>query len=287
MIAFSGWAMKPPSSFARLIFFVLVSASLMLLDHRGQHLERMRVGLNVLVYPVQILAALPVQAGNAFFDFFGGKTTLKENYTTLYTEHLLLLAKLQKYETIEAENKHLRELLGAAARVSERATIAELLEVGSQPFTRKIVIGKGIGAGVYKGQPIIDAHGVIGRITDVGGSTSKGTLITDSSHSLPVQVVRNGLRAIAVGTGANDHIELPYLTGSADIQEGDLLVTSGIGGFFPPDYPVARVVSITHDPNESFLKIIAVPLARLDHNREVMLIWPAQTAADDQLAGPP
>lgn len=278
MINVSGWTLKPPSTFSRLVFFVLLSGGLMLLDHRGHHLDRIRTGLNLLVYPVQMLAAFPVRASGAVVDFFSGKGALQDRYDRLYKDHLALLGRLQTYETLEAENAHLRELLGAAARLSVKASVAELLEVSPEPFSRRILLTKGSDAGLYKGQPIVDAYGVAGRITEVNIHTSKATLITDSSHSVPVQVVRNGLRAIVFGTGTRDEVEVPYLTGSSDIQVNDILVTTGMGGTFPPGYPVARVVKVVNNPNESFLKVIARPLARLDHNKEVLLIWPEERA---------
>lgn len=276
MITFSGWTIKPPSVFTRFLFFALVSGSMMLMDHRGQQLESIRAGLNAVAYPVQLVAAFPLRVGSAVWDFFRGRGALQENYSKLTDEHRALLAKLQRYEALEAENQHLRGLLGAAARTADRATVVEILQLSPEPFTRKLVITKGAGSQVYVGQPLIDAFGILGQITDVGAVTSTATLITDPSHAIPVQVVRNGLRAIVFGVGAHDYAEIPYLTAAADIQEGDTLVSSGMGGVFPPGYPVARVARVVNNPNESFLKITVRPFARLDHNREVMLIWPAQ-----------
>lgn len=272
MINVSGWTLKPPSTFSRLVFFVLLSGVMMLLDHRGHHLDRIRAGLNILAYPVQIMADFPVRASKTFGDFFGGKGELQQRYDELHNDHLILLGRLQTYETLEAENEHLRELLGAGSRLPVKATIAELLEVSPEPFTRKILLTKGSADGVFKGQALVDAYGVIGRITEVDIQTSKATLITDSSHSIPVQVVRNGLRAIVFGTGTRDEVDVPYLTPTADIQVNDILVSSGLGGTFPAGYPVARVMKVVTNPNESFLKITARPLARLEHNKEVLLI---------------
>lgn len=278
MITLSGWTIKPPSAVSRFVFFVLLSGVMMLLDHRGQQLETIRRSLNVIAYPVQLVAAMPVRIGNAVWEFFRGKTSLQENYLRLQEENRALLLRLQKYDTLAAENDHLRGLLGAAARAHERATVAELLEVSPEPFTRKIILTKGARDEVYVGQPVIDAYGIMGQITEVGAMTSQVTLITDPSHAIPTQVVRNGLRTIVFGTGAHDYVEVPYLTAAADIKEGDELVSSGIGGVFPAGYPVARVVRVINNPNESFLKIIARPMARLDHNKEVMLLWSTRPA---------
>lgn len=274
MITFSGWTIKPPSALSRLIVLMAISGAMMLMDHRGQQLERIRSGLNVLIYPVQLIAAFPLRVGSGVWEFFRGKTNLQENYARAVEENRALAAKLLRFNALEAENEHLRGLLAASSRIADRATVAGILELSPEPFTRKIVLAKGKGDGVYAGQPVIDAYGIVGQITEVGAITSTVTLITDPSHAIPVQVVRNGLRAIVFGNGAQDYAEVPHLTAVADIKEGDELVTSGMGGVFPPGYPVARVVQVISDPNESFLKITVRPTARLGHNREVMLIWP-------------
>ncbi len=274
MITLSGWTIKPPSMFTRLVVLVLISGVMMLMDHRGHQLQRIRAGLDVMVYPLQILASLPVRIGGGVADFFRGKTGLQENYNRLQEEQRALLLKLEKYSALEAENAHLRGLLGAAQHLTERATVADIIELSPEPFSRKIVIAKGSNSGLYLAQPVVDAFGIMGQITELSPVTSKITLITDPSHAIPVQVVRNGLRAIVFGTGAHDVVEVPYLTASADIRDGDELVSSGMGGVFPGGYPVAKILRVINNPNESFLKIIARPAAHLDHNKEVLLIWP-------------
>jgi rod shape-determining protein MreC len=237
-------------------------------------MERIRSGLNAVLYPVQLLAALPAKATGFLHEAARTNTQLKDDYARLHQENLLLLAKLQRYEMLEADNARLRDLLGAAQHVANRALVAELLEVSPEPFTRKVVLAKGRRDGVYAGQPVIDATGIMGQITEVNEFTSRATLITDPSHAIPVQSLRTGLRAIVFGTGAQDSVEIPYLTSQADLQEGDEFITSGMGGIFPPGYPVARVTKIVNDPNESFLKVSAKPAASLNHSREVMLVWP-------------
>lgn len=278
MITLSGWTIKPPTNFTRFFFFVFLSGAMMLMDHRGHQLESIRSGLRFIAYPVQLIAAFPVRVGGAVWEFFGGKTALQESYSRLQEENRALLLKLQQHDALAAENVHLRGLLGAAARTTERATVAELLQVSPEPFTRKLVITKGRRDQVYIGQPVMDAYGIMGQITDIDVMTSTVTLLTDPGHAIPAQVVRNGLRTIVFGTGAHDAVEIPYLTASADIKEGDELVSSGIGGVFPAGYPVARVLRVINNPNESFLKIIARPAARLDHNKEVLLLWSSDRA---------
>ncbi len=202
---------------------------------------------------------------------------IRDRYEKLREDHRILQARLQKYEALDAENKRLRSLLGSATRVADRVAVAELIEVSAEPFTRTIVIGKGSLDGVFLGQPVLDAYGVVGQVTEADPHISRVTLITDPGHAIPVQVKRNGLRTILSGTGADDELDIPYLTASANIKPGDLLTTSGMGGHFPPRYPVARVTRVINDPNEAFLGISAEPLARLRHHKEVLLVWPGKS----------
>ncbi|GMQ89744.1 MAG: rod shape-determining protein MreC [Gammaproteobacteria bacterium] len=267
---------RRPSSLTRLVFLIVLSVALMVLDHQGQQLPKIRAALSVLSYPIQVAAAVPVRASAWVAELFSSERALRENNERLQAERLADLARLQKLEALEAENKRLRDLLGSAARVADRAVVAELVEVSLEPFTRKIVVAKGSRDGVYLGQPVIDAYGIIGQVTEVGAYASKATLITDPGHAIPVLVNRNGLRTIAFGTGAPDRVNVPYLTATADIREGDLLVSSGMGGRFPPGYPVAQVTAVAKDPNEAFLKISAKPMARLNYGKEVLLIWPGE-----------
>jgi len=278
MLQVSHWQIRSPSNLTRFVLLALLSVSLMLLDARGHHLQKIRAGLTVLFVPIQLVAALPVRVGSAVYDFIRGDESLRKEIARLRAEQPILLARLQKFEAIEAENVHLRQLLGTSALVADRAVAAELLEVASEPYRHAVVIAKGAKDGLYLGQPVIDTYGIRGQVSEVGILQSTAILITDPSHAIPVQVNRNGLRAIAFGTGTADSVSIRYLTASADIKEGDLLVSSGIGGGFPFGYPVATVAKIVNDPNESFLDISATPVARLSHNKEVLLIWPAKSS---------
>ncbi len=278
MLQISGWQIRVPSNLTRFVLLALLSVGLMLLDARGHHLQKIRAGLTLLFAPIQLVAAIPVRVGGAVMDFIHGDESLRAEAERLRSEQPILLARLQRYEALEAENAHLRQLLGTSALVAERAVVAELLEVASEPFRRTVVIAKGEKDGLYLGQPVIDTYGIRGQVSEVGVLQSTAILITDPGHALPVQVNRNGLRAIAFGTGAPDTVSIRYLTASSDIKPGDLLVSSGIGGGFPFGYPVAQVKKIVNDPNESFLDIVATPVAQLSHNKEVLLIWPAKSA---------
>jgi len=278
MLQVGGWQIRAPSNLARFIFFALFAVMLMLLDARGHHLQRIRAGLTVLFAPIQIVAAIPTRVGGWVADSVRGDHALQEELDRLRIDQPILLARLQKYEALESENAHLRQLLGTSALVADKAVAAELREVASEPFRRTLVITKGEKDGLYVGQPVIDSYGIRGQVDEVGVLQSKVVLITDPGHAIPVQVNRNGLRAIAFGTGAADTVSIRYLTASADIKLGDLLVSSGIGSSFQFGYPVAKVTKITDNPNESFLDIQAAPVAQLSHNKELLLIWPSKAA---------
>jgi rod shape-determining protein MreC len=282
----SGWLNKPPSNVARLFFFFLLSVSLMVVDHRSHYLHTIRAALAVVVYPIQMAALVPVKLGSGAVALFEGRESLRDENERLRHEELLYQARLEKLDALEVENARLRRLLGAAISVADRAVVAELLEVSLEPFTQKILVNKGSTDRVYLGQPVIDAEGVMGQITQVTPFTSTATLITDPGHAIPVQVRRNGLRAILFGNGSRTVLDLPHLTPLSDIKEGDVLITSGMGGRFPVGYPVARVMSVVRDPNEPFLAIEATPVAKLDHSKEVLLIWSSQTEAPPVEAAP-
>lgn len=289
MITVFGKPLRGPSTLTRLVLLVLLSLSLMMLDHRGQHLVQIRAALRVMLYPVQLVASLPAVAYHGIAELFASGRVLREENQNLHSERQLLLARLQQFDALEAENQRLRALLGSAKRVAERALAADLLEVSLEPFTRRIIVARGTRDGVYVGQPVIDAYGIMGQITDVTAHMSTASLITDPGHSIPVLVNRSGLRAFVTGTGDQDRAKVPYLTATADIREGDLLVSSGMGGTFPAGYPVAEVVRIVNDPNEAFLEIAARPAAHLNHSKQVLLIWPGRApaaGADDKKDAP-
>jgi len=247
---------------------------MMALDHRQHHLESLRASLSVVVYPIQYLIDLPVSATSWIGENMSSRETLLEENKKLKNRETLLKAQLQIMQALKAENQRLRELLQSSKKVSEHVLIGELLSVDLEPFTRQIVINKGSKNDVYIGQPLVDAQGAMGQIVHVGPFSSTAMLITDANHAIPVQVNRNGLRAIAVGTGATDKLDIPYQPISADIVEGDLLTTSGLGGHFPAGYPVAVVNQVTKDPTLPYAIITAVPTAQLEQAREVLLVWP-------------
>lgn len=266
----------------------LLSISLMVMDHRYNTLEFLRSTLSVVLYPVQYLASLPVELGESASEAFASRSELDEERARLHTENLELRGRLQKFEALEAENMRLRGLLDSSFKVGDRVLIAELIAVEQDPFRQVVLIDKGKTSGLYEGQPVLDANAVVGQVTHVNPITASVLLITDATHALPVQVNRNGLRTIALGTGLINQLELPHLPNNADIEVGDLLTTSGLGGRFPPGYPVAQVVEVRREPGRPFASVIAETTAHLDRLREVLLVWTLKPEpAQPQVAEPP
>ena len=253
---------------------VALSTVLMVMDHKYKNLESLRGGLSVIVYPIQMLVELPATVSDWFGESLSTRRRLQEENDSLRTQQFMQQAQLLKLAALEAENIRLRELLDSSFEVGEKRLIAELMSVNLDPYKHQIVINKGELDDIYPGQPLLDATGVMGQIVHAGPYTSTAVLITDPSHAIPVQVNRNGLRSIALGSGTINRLELPYIPNNADIQPGDLLITSGLGGRFPPGYPVALVYAVQHDPGHTFSQVVATPLAHLNRSREVLLVWP-------------
>jgi rod shape-determining protein MreC len=252
---------------------VIFSIVLMVLDHRQNHLESLRSTLSVVLYPIQYLASLPLILGGEASEALSTRSEILAENEVLHAENLELQARLQKFEALEAENMRLRALLDSSFKVGDRVQIAELVAVQQDPFRQQVLINRGSSSGLFSGQPVLDAHAVVGQVTQVNPFTATVILISDASHALPVQVNRNGLRTIALGTGLINQLELPHLPNNADIQPGDHLSTSGLGGRFPPGYPVAEVTEVRQEPGQPFLTVIARTIAHLDRIREVLLVW--------------
>lgn len=245
----------------------------MVVDHRIVQLQQLRNALAFLTYPLHFLADLPVSASHWAQEMTASRSDLLAQNEELRQINLRLSGELQKFESLLAENIRLRNLLDASYKIGDRVLIAELSAVDLDPYKQQVVINKGSASGVYKGQPVLDAEAVMGQIVQVTPFSSTVLLITDPSHSIPVQVLRSGLRTIAVGSGRINELNLPYLPTNSDIRENDLLVTSGLGGKFPSGYPVARVTRVNRAPNNAFAEITAEPAAHLDRSREVLIVW--------------
>lgn len=257
----------------------VVSVALMVIDHRQSHLETVRAALSVVVYPLQYLVNLPVDGGRWASELLATRGNLLEENARLREQNLMLRSRSQKFAALETENMRLRELLESSFKVGERVLVADLLAVALEPASRQVVINKGANQGVFVGQPIVDSEGIMGQVTHVGPFSSTCTLITDPSHALPVQINRTGLRALAVGGGATNTVELAYIptNADADLEVGDLVVSSGMGGRFPPGYPVGTVASVQVDAGEPFARVTVTPSAQLKRAREVLLVWPEDT----------
>lgn len=246
----------------------------MSVDHNTNYANNVRAGLSLVIYPLRYVMDIPS-------DLFGwGQTTfisrdsLQDENESLRTQNKILKAQLQKSIFTEAENIRLRNLLKSSKRVGERILIAELLSVNLDPFRQQVVINKGMSErDIFMGQPILDADGIMGQIVHVNAVTSTAMLITDPSHALPVQSLRNGIRAIAIGKGASGLLELINLPNNTDIRVGDKLVTSGMGCVFPAGYPAAEIINVNINPSLPFAQVIARPTAKLDRSSEVLLVW--------------
>ena len=258
----------------------------MTIDHRQHHLDSVRSFLSVVVYPLQWLVDLPETSSEWFRESLSTRRELQEENASLRTQQLMLNTQLQKLESLEAENRRLRALLDSSFQVGNRhMLIAGLLAVDMDPYRHQIEVNKGSLDHLFEGQPLLDSQGVMGQLIHVGPLTATAMLITDPSHAIPVQINRTGLRTIALGTGSIDRLELPHIPTNADVRVGDLLISSGLGGRFPPGYPVAEVIRVEQDPGNTFSEVIARPRAHLDRSREVLLVWPPELPNPDPSIG--
>jgi len=268
---------RGPSATVRMVVLVLASIVLMTADHRWKSLERVRGALATILYPLQYAIDSPIRIYYWSDEVLSTHKTLLKKNREFEARHLENRVQLQKLDILEKENDRLRKLLGASPKTTERFLIAEIINVDVDPYRQLIVLNKGSNSDVYQGQPIIDSLGVMGQVVHVGPLSSTAMLITDASHAIPVQINRTGLRAIAFGSGKIDQLNLRHLTHNVDIKVGDLLVTSGLGDTFPPNFPVAVISKIERPAGEPFAKIEATPHALLDKTREVLLVWHNKT----------
>lgn len=264
---------------------IVLSIVLMTMDHRFNQLEKVRAGISVLLSPVQYLVHLPVAGYLWLSDTFSTHQVLLEENQRLNKEWHELRAQLLKYSALEAENMRLRELLDSSIKINDRVLIAEILHVETDPLKRQVIINKGSEDQAFIGQTIIDALGVVGQIIHISPYTATVMLITNPDHAIPVQVARNGIRSIAVGSLEDYRLELPYLATNSDVKTGDLLITSGLGGRFPYGYPVAEVYRVDQDDITAFSNAYARPTARLDRHREVLMVWPENIAQPPETTG--
>jgi rod shape-determining protein MreC len=270
-----------PALSIRVLTLLFASIILMVLDHQQDHLGAVRKTIGAVVYPLQIVVDAPFRLWEWVRTGTAERNEMQLELGRLNAERLLTNARLQRLSALEAENARLRDLLEARTQVRDEVRVAQIMAVDANPYRHNIVIDAGESENAYDGQALIDADGVIGQIIETGLTTSQAILISDPSHSLPVEVNRTGLRTIANGTGDFGRLDLPFITNNADIRPGDLLVTSGLGGAFPAGYPVAVIDIVNRIPQEPFADVTAIPAASLDQVREVMLIWSASELADE------
>ncbi len=265
--------LEGPSLGLRLAILAAAAVALMVADQRQQYLPVVRGWLSVAVYPVHWAVDAPSSAWRAVREAVTARAGLQAENTRLESQNLVLELRLQRFEALERENQRLREARESSARVAQRSLVAEILKVDLDPYRQRVLVDKGTRDGVFRGQSVLDAYGIFGQVTRVGPLSAEVIMISDPEHAIPVQVNRTGVRTIAVGTGRPDLLLLPYLPRSADVEAGDLVVSSGLGGVFPPGYPVALVGEVVRDPAQPLLAVRASPLARLDRDPEVLLVW--------------
>ena len=264
---------RGPPLGAGLFFLGVVSVVVMILDHRGGYLETARLWMSAAANPIYAVVQTPYQLWSWLTGSFADRSRLRTENEQLNEQLRVARTQLLRFESLNEENRRLREIREASKGVSERTLIAEILSVAVHPDRHMVVINKGADDGVFRGQPVLDAFGIVGQVMLVGKSTATLILITDTEHSVPVQVNRNGIRSIAMGTGDRAKLSLPYMTVESDVQKGDLLVSSGLDSIFPAGYPVATVTKVERNPTDTFALVEAKPLAQLDRDREVLLLW--------------
>ncbi len=257
----------------RLLIAIIAAVILLITEYRSERLMPLRATLSLFTDTLKYGVDLPVSLFESISETLTSYEMLKDENTNLRREQLINKMQLLKFEALEKENIRLRALLENSFKLGEQVLIAELLSINLTPYEHIMVVNKGTRFGVHQQQPVLDTNGVVGQVFRALPFSSEIMLITDPNHAIPVQVNRNGLLTIAVGSGVSNQLNLPYLPNNADIQAGDLLITSGLGGTFPAGYPVAVVDNFPQTSNKSITHITATPKAQLDRNRELLIVW--------------
>lgn len=258
----------------RALILIVFAITLMVLDKRVAALQQVRNVLTVTLTPLQYAVSMPIKFIHRVKDMTNSHDTLINENRDLKTENLLLNARVQRLLAIESENNQLKALMRSSAQIQGKVLIAELLAVDVDPFVHQVILDKGSREGVFTGQPVLDANGVMGKVIQVSPSTSRVLLINDPHSGVPVQITRNGLRAIAMGDSYTGKLRLANVPQTADVKVGDILVTSGLGEHYPQGYPIGQITSVIQDPGLQFATILVEPNAHLDRTREVLLVWP-------------
>ena len=280
---------RGPSLVTRLTLFSLLALALLFADARFRYMEDIRGVVGAILYPLQELADVPASIGSRVGQYFVLQSTLQRDNARLTQEAFVNAGLLQKQKALLVENDNLRELLKLRPRFEPSAQVAEILYIARDPFVRKVVVDKGATDGVTEGAPVIDASGVVGQVHRVYPWASEVALISDREQAIPVQVVRNGLRAVIFGLGYDGALEVRFMPVNADIEKGDLLVTSGIDGVFPSGLPVAFVDSIERNAAYAFARIMCRPASGVGSHRQVMMLasadsYPARPVEPEEAA---
>ena len=263
---------RGPSALARLTFFSLVAIAIMIADHRFQALAFVRLGVSIVLTPIEQMLMLPGSLIQRTAQYLSDQSRLIAENAALKAQVLVLSAGHQQTQLIRAEGKYFATLSDANKRLGDRGMVAEIIRDARNPFVRKVIIDKGSSHGLKPGLAVIDGVGVIGQLTAIGVMTSEVTLSTEKDQSIPVLGLRSGLRAIAVGRGREGTIDIPFIPVGADIQTGDALVTSGIDGTYPAGLAVATVTNVDRNPAFQFAKVTAIPVAGTDQQRFVKVL---------------
>lgn len=263
---------RGPAPLVRLAFFASLSLTLLVLDARFGYAEAMRSVLALAAYPIQQAARLPVALAEGIAGYFTSQSRLRAENEDLRARLLASSLDAQRYQSATAEAANLRRLIGATERLGRKSIPAEILYTGRDPYARKVIVDRGTQHGVRPGSPVVDETGIIGQLTRAHAFVSEVTLLTDKGQATPVQVLRNGLRAIAFGAGASGLLELRYMSSNADVESGDVLVTSGIDGTYPPGLPVATVMRVERDASYTFARVLAQPIAGVERGRYALVL---------------
>jgi rod shape-determining protein MreC len=264
---------RGPSLNNRLTLALVLSVLLIFVDHKLEGFKSTRVYLNSFMSPIQYLANLPGVILSESAQRLTSKEQLLAENQTMSNQLLLMSEKLQQFDVVVRENEQLRSLLKAPMRQESRKMVAELMAVDKNPYSQQVVINKGAIDGVYLSQPVIDDSGIVGQVMEVGSTNSRVLLVADVTHAIPVRSLRNDIRFIATGSGSLNELYVEHVPHSVDIQEGDLLISSGLGSVFPEGYPVARVTQVVRDESRPFARVIVTPTASLDRLRHLLLLW--------------
>jgi rod shape-determining protein MreC len=268
---------RGPTPGLRFAFYAILSLVLMFLDKRQGWMEQVRFGLQAASYPLQVAVSSPSTAWSWMRESFRIRDSLRAENDELRTRLRDMHLRTMRYESLARENAKLRGLSTSLPPVAEKWLVAEIVHVELDSLRPRVLINRGTNNGVFKAQAVMDDQGIVGQTTHVGPWSAEVILITDPEHAIPIEIERTGVRSIAVGTGNEGELALPYLPGNADVKTGDLLVTSGMGGVFPQGYPVAKVTEVHREAVQPLAQVRAAPLAHINRDREVMLVWFRET----------